>query len=760
MIFCCLWGYFALAVWAAAAKSPTNDEAVHILRGYAIWQGDLRWQHGHPPLTHRLIGLLLPAEPTLPALTSLPAYPYGDRLQLAAQLLWGEATMAHIPRILLLSRFPIILAGLLFVAALTRWAKTRYPNGYMLIPILAAFSPNLLAHTSLAATDGAIIIVFPVAIIGLRHFCHRPNQLRAILAGLGLGAAFAIKISALILAPIAVMALFWLWRAGRLTLWQAVGRLAAMGLIAGSVIWAATGFEVRNLPALNFPVPAAVYLDNFVTVQGHINNGHAAFLLGESSQNGWLGYFFIAFLAKVPTAFLPAFILTLSALTYFRQWRATVWLWLPALLFFAAASWSRLNIGVRHILPVFPLLWLMVVHCFDHWKWGGRWALAAFFGVWYVGETMWQAPHFLAYFNQFVGGSPNGHLILGDSNIDWGQDLWALGDYAQERPVRVAYSGFPEGARYELDVIEMDEGTGVAADFAPANPDAGMYAISVNQLQGTLSPEPDLFDYFRRGQPIGRLGYSIRLYQAPPQRLAAWAAHCALPGALLTEETTALLINQAELRHVYFDCENSWLIPNGGAGYYIVPRNQSAPILPASIQPSIQLIYSHNATQALPAFDVYYYASQPELMAAIEELPAIVEVDDGQAAQLPLAVGDAAQLLGYWEDAYKKDAGSWGTIWRLGRAENGLSILAHLYQPPDGLPSVGDGLDFTSDQWQLGDILFQRHPFADAATNCPDPANSSQETPKLATGLYNYVTGDRLPIEDGDQVLLFGCLTD
>ena len=90
LIVACLLLFYALALSSALAKSPTNDEPAHILRAFALIQtDDLRFQVGHAPFSHRLIGVLLPTEADLPDVGQLSLWEEGERLQIASQLLWS-----------------------------------------------------------------------------------------------------------------------------------------------------------------------------------------------------------------------------------------------------------------------------------------------------------------------------------------------------------------------------------------------------------------------------------------------------------------------------------------------------------------------------------------------------------------------------------------------------------------------------------------------------------------------------------------------
>ena len=154
-----------------------------------------------------------------------------------------------------------------------------------------------------------------------------------------------------------------------------------------------------------------------------------------------------------------------------------------------------------------------------------------------------------------MGGSRNGPIYLGDSNIDWGQDLNLLADYIDMNdvdPLYVSYFGASDPTYYGIDKPRLFEEDGTPIDFAPANPAPGRYAISVNHLHAATVDSPDLFDSFRNLEPIGRLGYSIYIYEIPESKEGSWVAHCIDPEQLADEELAEMLIGKETVRHVFF----------------------------------------------------------------------------------------------------------------------------------------------------------------------------------------------------------------
>jgi hypothetical protein len=730
--------FFALALEAGIAKAPTADEGMHLLRGQVLRQSDeLGLQGQHTPLSHWLIGTFFFIEPTLPDVQSLQSWAILEPELLVREFLWQSG--ADVTRILLLGRLPIIFVGMLIGAMLAHWARLRTGAFGLIIAVtLFAFSPNLLASTALATTDLVATATFLAALLALWHFWQQPSFWRWLLAALTLGLAISAKLTGLVILPITLLLSYlemrdrpW-WRPG--LVW------VSMLPIAGLVLWAAYGFEIGRVTGLPIPVPAATFVNNFVEVQQHIDRGHFAYLLGERSNEGWWHYFGVAFLIKTPAITLLLLLVALIYLSLRRRWRQTVYFWLPAVVLFVVASYSRLNIGFRHILSIAPLIWLLIAETTPFWR-QRYWLMSILFLalIIYAVSGFRQRPNFISYFNEFVGGPAQGYRYLGDSNVDWGQDLKLLANYAQSVDgdrLYVSYFGPSDPAYYGLDEPPLFDENGNPVGFAPANPAAGHYAISVNHLQGTTEIEPDLFDWFRRSEPVGNLGHSILLFDVPDQLDGKWIGHCLDPLPLLDEESAVQFVGSEKVRHVYFDCRSTWVIPAGDeAGWYILPQDLNPNSISPDLSENLSLMYSNS-----PDYDIYFWPGPDGVIERIIERAGLTTSADGQPVTPPLAVEGIARFLG----GLVSDS-TWGSIWQaVGLTERPVSVLLHL-NAPDQPPSIADGLGYQGVQWHPGDIIIQYHNFYDFPGQF------------LETGLYDYVTGERLPLgEAGDTVRIYG----
>jgi uncharacterized membrane protein len=183
---------------------------------------------------------------------------------------------------------------------------------------------------------------------------------------------------------------------------------------------------------------------------------------------------------------------------------------------------SHLNLGIRHMLPVYPFLFIFVgVAAANAWR---RWpraagVLIAVFMLGLASETFAAYPDFIPFFNVAVGGSRGGERLLSDSNIDWGQELPDLAKWQEAnrgRPLYLFYFGFADPGYYKIRYTEFGRGSVVMA--RRQNPKfPAVFAISAVALQGAyLEPQrSEMLEPFRHMQPIAVLGGSLYLFDTP-----------------------------------------------------------------------------------------------------------------------------------------------------------------------------------------------------------------------------------------------------
>jgi hypothetical protein len=131
---------------------------------------------------------------------------------------------------------------------------------------------------------------------------------------------------------------------------------------------------------------------------------------------------------------------------------------------------------------------------------------------WFVISSLFISPHYLAYFNELVGGPDRGHQYLLDSNIDWGQDLKLLSMYVKEHnidKIHLAYFGWDSCAN-----------RGIKCEQLGCSPRAGVLAVSVNNLVGLYPAMAKCLAWLREFKPIKKIGYSIFVYNLEENDMA------------------------------------------------------------------------------------------------------------------------------------------------------------------------------------------------------------------------------------------------
>ena len=192
----------------AREKSPTWDEVPYFgLGAHLLKTGrwDVAASCSHPPLAyyiHAIPCLFFPLDQT-------NWHPPAGRQQDVVYLRSADPGRGN--RLLLASAYDgeglfwlCRLMGLSFAAllafALYRWGTDLYtPVGVVLVFLLFALSPNLLAHGPLINTDFAFAATFFCSVYAFRRLLLVPSHYRVLTAGAALGLALMSKLSALVL---------------------------------------------------------------------------------------------------------------------------------------------------------------------------------------------------------------------------------------------------------------------------------------------------------------------------------------------------------------------------------------------------------------------------------------------------------------------------------------------------------------------------------------------------------------------------------
>lgn len=483
------------------------------------------------------------------------------------------------------ARLAMLLWPLLLFALLARWGRAL--AGALAALAAAAFlatDPSFLAHGGLVTTDVPAAVLIFTSVAALELWLRRGSPLAALLLAFSTGAAAAVKFTAIVLAPLLiVLALGWaLHRRSRAAACRAGAGILIAGAGALIVVWAAYGFRWS---ALSGPGEGALPIERLVQRRAAVSAllrssesaseeairarteaavpgaadrlllrvhrsrilpeawtygiafvrafaaPRTAYLNGEYSDTGFPLYFAWTFLFKTPPGLLLALLAAAFAAARGRLTRAQLWWWgVPAGFLFLFASVSGVNIGHRHLLIIYPFLWLLAGAALaDLMRSTSRRVLlvpvgialltfAAPLAVFSPDGPLWMPGHHLAYMNELAGGPVRGQRHLADSNIDWGQDVERVAQWwnGQRPPLAWACAG-PTDPRYAgIRVFNTPFGYPLApfADFSSI-PDDALLAVSFTTRSGILDdPETRrrFQEYLTQWALVDRVGYTIEIY--------------------------------------------------------------------------------------------------------------------------------------------------------------------------------------------------------------------------------------------------------
>ncbi|MBU0597855.1 glycosyltransferase family 39 protein [Patescibacteria group bacterium] len=271
------------------------------------------------------------------------------------------------------------------------------------------------------------------------------------------------------------------------------------------------------------PVPAYSYFNGLVRIFFHNYHGHLSYLLGNYSDFGWWYYFPLAFLLKTPittiliTVFLILYAFYKILTKKFRRMKIVQFvkaipfylycLILPPSIYFIFSITSHINLGLRHILIIYPFIFVLSGILINKINFKYKNFLVVIALLFYLFSSISVFPHYLAYFNEIVGGPNKGPKYLVDSNIDWGQDAKNLKKYMVQNDIPyvcLSYFGQAELTYYEIDFRYLPD----INNYKGVNQINCVVAISVTSLLSEDKAYSWLLDY----EPDEKIGYSIYIY--------------------------------------------------------------------------------------------------------------------------------------------------------------------------------------------------------------------------------------------------------
>ncbi|MCA9036267.1 MAG: glycosyltransferase family 39 protein [Planctomycetaceae bacterium] len=486
--------------------------------------------------------------------------------------------------------FPLLLIGICMKWA----RELHHSKGAVLLTgIAAALSPMLLGHGSLVTPDAAAAATGVLALYTFRKWLLHSTIDNAALCGGAAGLALLSKFTWIPVFPVTAILVLPVWRrsgGGALKwLWRDAQHLTAAAVIAVLIINITFGFERSFTPlgqipfgsmalsssshigsndkirtvsnrfsqslAGHFPVPLPIEYVLGIDLQMQSFDSVAnseSYLMGEWKDGGWWYYYVIALLVKEPVSTLLlgicAFALIVcqaanpllakrespgsSGGTKLPELRETVLLLTPAILtFLLVSSETAFNRHLRYVLPCYPFLYILIAriaHLANRFAWVPS-VMTLMIGCQCV-SVIAHGSSYISYFNEFAGGSKNGHKWLMGSNIDWRQDYFRLLAWQKSHPERDALFLIGPCTYNPADLgIKNTE----APPFLPGRPQyrnadgvrgpaPGWYAVSLSSYYGRNTMRE--FDYLRRMAIDDRIGDSLLMVHVSEQEAALLSA--------------------------------------------------------------------------------------------------------------------------------------------------------------------------------------------------------------------------------------------
>lgn len=589
----------AILVASVWDESAIIDELAHIPAGFGyVLAQDYRLNPEHPPLIKTLGALSAQffARPNFPFDTPAWRDDVNGQWTQGAIFLYESGNDAD--KIIFWSRIPLILLAVAFGWLLFLWTRIRFGRKAALLTlVLFAFSPTFLTHSRYVTTDLGAAFGFFIGIAGFLYFLERQTWKRAFTAGLLFGAAQLFKFSLVLLVPLYIFFIAaWVATLPRLHIherlrlfFKSAAKTGFIFLVGLAVIWAIYLPHVKNYPQdkqirdaefilSSHPNPSAAsfnlalmknpitrplgqYMLGALMVNQRASGGNTVYFLGDVAATGSPYYFPLLFMVKEPLA-LHVLIFIAAWFAIRRTWQsqrrpdknlaAKMSEWIHAhfaefaslafiIFYWGLSIASPLNIGIRHVLPTFPFIYILVAKYVSAWleshvtadpqNWFDwlrniyalyiksipKYIVVAVLLLWFALSSAAAFPNFMTYYNELAGGSPEGYKIAVDSNYDWGQDLKRLLEYVEKNNIDSIGVDYFGGGH-----VEYYFGSRAFRWNSSKGPLHGWFAISATLLQGATAnpvkgfqrtPE-ESYEWLRPYVPVARVG-SIFVYKLP-----------------------------------------------------------------------------------------------------------------------------------------------------------------------------------------------------------------------------------------------------
>ncbi len=547
--------------------NDTIDEGAHIACGMQWFESVYDYEPMHTPIA-RIAVALLPYLDGVRSHNDPSFWREGLLLLSSGGHYWHNLTLARMGTL----PFFVLATVILYI-----WARRLYGVSTALLAAgIFTLQPMILAHSGLATTDIALTAMFLLAAYAFLRWLSNPSWRTALCFGVATALSIATKLSTLAFLPAVIVGVVPLYLAGRRTAVAGSGTGTAIAAASGEaridsqnwrlkpllghavvvilsatlILWACYRFshapvsqftlapdrfadrvfglgsfaarDVHKLTAtLQLPAPE---LYNGLRDLRELNRKPVpSYLLGQVNRGGWWYFYPVAIVFKTPLAVL--LLALLGGISLVSRWLRDKTLWqqpiplVSVLAMLAVVAPSRLDIGVRHVMPVFAFLsMLAAVGAVRLWNWSGAVTAAgersqalrkagpvatAGLLAWLVGVSISAHPDYLAYFNELAGRNPANILVTSD--LDWGQDLSRLANYLRQQRAEHVYIAYSD--IFDPSALDLPDSTELRCGETPVG------WVAVGEDQARL--HPDCYPWLPSQSLRAYVGKSLRVFYLP-----------------------------------------------------------------------------------------------------------------------------------------------------------------------------------------------------------------------------------------------------
>ena len=458
------------------------------------------------------------------------------------------------------SRIGSILVAIAVAYYVYRWASELYGiKAGLLALFIYTFNPVILAWSATAYTDFLSAGFMFIASYYYWNFLVTQRRGHLVTSGVIYGLALATKITALFLLPILIISYFIYSRPISWTKVRSgffcVFIIASLGFSSlflihigdvkpiydlndpfyqnGTSAWFRSEERLNGIldtfgsrdsglrafvktVATEVPIPASTFFDAVISHSNTNKEKSTSYLFGEWKHGGWWYYYLVALIIQVP---IPILLFFLMAIIFVRQLKRReihheIYLLIPVFFWLLLFSFvSRLDLGLRHILIIFPFSIVFaskVVHF--RVKNFERTVKSSFYilCIWLIATTVLTFPFYHNYFNEIIGGSQDGYKYL---TTDAGPNIRHIGPYMEEHNLTSVKFRAPAVERPEYRSVWYEELTCAPATgviIIGTGPLVGGYYSTDEDFSGEVNE--NCFGWLQQLEPVDNIGYSLLVY--------------------------------------------------------------------------------------------------------------------------------------------------------------------------------------------------------------------------------------------------------